>query len=274
MQAAFTAVGQWSPDDCLIKIDAGWVPLIVNPAHMDKLLSLPEKSWIQVSGGLGVDIQDMAKYSSPQASIVVAQISDFVGDPKGHQHGWIEVDVQGWNFDFGERGVLVGKAAGGYDMVLEMPAIHTNWAKRNPSYLVGCRVHVAVRLEDGVPIGTRVLGWTKIADLRRMYARNLEASKPMEAWERQQGARSVRRVGRRSISPRKRKEVFMRDGFRCRHCGATPADGKAVFLEVDHIIPVARGGSSRVENLQTLCNACNAGKSDSMDPLQALRDAS
>lgn len=63
-----------------------------------------------------------------------------------------------------------------------------------------------------------------------------------------------------------RKEVFMRDNYTCRHCGAKKGDkksnGKKVTLEVDHIIPVAKGGNDTLDNLQTLCFDCNRNKSD------------
>lgn len=48
--------------------------------------------------------------------------------------------------------------------------------------------------------------------------------------------------------------VWMRDEGKCRHCGATSE------LQYDHIIPVAMGGSSEVENLQILCGPCNRRK--------------
>jgi 5-methylcytosine-specific restriction endonuclease McrA len=37
-----------------------------------------------------------------------------------------------------------------------------------------------------------------------------------------------------------------------------------VSLEVDHIVPVAKGGLDTIENLQALCNRCNSGKTDTM----------
>ena len=46
-----------------------------------------------------------------------------------------------------------------------------------------------------------------------------------------------------------RMKTLHRDGFRCRHCG------KAGKLEVDHILPIWKGGTDREENLQTLCRA-------------------
>ena len=48
--------------------------------------------------------------------------------------------------------------------------------------------------------------------------------------------------------------VFARDGYACVACGAgTPP-------EVDHIVPLATGGSNEMANLQTLCGPCNRRK--------------
>lgn len=52
--------------------------------------------------------------------------------------------------------------------------------------------------------------------------------------------------------------VLARDTFRCRLCGDTPARKQ---LRVDHMTPVAEGGSLLdTENLITLCHPCNSGK--------------
>lgn len=66
----------------------------------------------------------------------------------------------------------------------------------------------------------------------------------------------------RSISLKVRHEVLKRDGCRCRKCGADPSQDKSVRLEVDHVVAVSRGGKSTIDNLQTLCWACNQGKKD------------
>lgn len=62
---------------------------------------------------------------------------------------------------------------------------------------------------------------------------------------------------RRPLSKRTRFEVFKRDGFACQYCGATPPK---VILEVDHIDPLALGGSDEMDNLITACFSCNRGK--------------
>ena len=55
-----------------------------------------------------------------------------------------------------------------------------------------------------------------------------------------------------------RRVVFERDGGRCVECGSN------FDLQYDHIIPVAHGGATTVENLQLLCADCNQRKSDSL----------
>lgn len=64
---------------------------------------------------------------------------------------------------------------------------------------------------------------------------------------------------RKSMSKRKRFEVFKRDAFTCQYCGRNTPQ---VVLEIDHVIAVASGGDDEPENLLTACFDCNSGKSD------------
>jgi hypothetical protein len=69
-----------------------------------------------------------------------------------------------------------------------------------------------------------------------------------------------------TISKRLRYEILRRDNHACRYCGrAAPA----VALAVDHVLPVALGGSSEPANLVAACIDCNAGKASSK-PDEAL----
>jgi hypothetical protein len=60
------------------------------------------------------------------------------------------------------------------------------------------------------------------------------------------------------ISKRLRYEILRRDNHSCRYCGGTAPDVK---LTVDHVLPVALGGSDDPGNLVAACKDCNAGKS-------------
>lgn len=66
------------------------------------------------------------------------------------------------------------------------------------------------------------------------------------------------RINARGITPVQRARILERDDFTCRRCGSKPADG--IRLVVDHVVPVALGGSKDAHNLQTLCEPCNQGK--------------
>jgi 5-methylcytosine-specific restriction endonuclease McrA len=65
---------------------------------------------------------------------------------------------------------------------------------------------------------------------------------------------------REAFSKSRRFDIMMRDGFRCQLCGATQEQG--AVLHVDHKVPLAKGGSNEGDNLWTLCDFCNLGKSD------------
>ena len=66
----------------------------------------------------------------------------------------------------------------------------------------------------------------------------------------------------RNISLSVRLEVLSRDKFRCVFCGKSPATDIGTKLHIDHIEPFSKGGKSTLENLQTLCEECNLGKSN------------
>lgn len=66
----------------------------------------------------------------------------------------------------------------------------------------------------------------------------------------------------RNVSLSLRLQVLNRDNFRCVFCGKSPATDIGTKLHIDHIHPFANGGKSVLENLQTLCEECNLGKSN------------
>ena len=63
-----------------------------------------------------------------------------------------------------------------------------------------------------------------------------------------------------TISKRLRYEILRRDNHACRYCGRAAPE---VPLTVDHIVPVALGGSDDPGNLVAACKDCNSGKSAS-----------
>lgn len=59
---------------------------------------------------------------------------------------------------------------------------------------------------------------------------------------------------RRNITKQKRQRIYKRDGNACVACGSTSE------LTLDHIVPLARGGTNLDSNLRTLCHSCNNQK--------------
>lgn len=62
---------------------------------------------------------------------------------------------------------------------------------------------------------------------------------------------------RKPLDKKTRFEVFKRDSFKCQYCGRGIDE---TILEVDHIEPVAEGGTNDLINLITSCRDCNRGK--------------
>jgi len=73
----------------------------------------------------------------------------------------------------------------------------------------------------------------------------------------EQAYETLRRPERKgSIPVGLRREVFARDGNRCKQCGAMSN------LSIDHIYPEVWGGPTTLDNLQVLCRTCNLRKGD------------
>ena len=62
------------------------------------------------------------------------------------------------------------------------------------------------------------------------------------------------RTDRTGIPEDVRIAVWRRDNGRCVRCNSRER------LEYDHIVPVSRGGSNTVRNIELLCEACNRSK--------------
>jgi len=67
-------------------------------------------------------------------------------------------------------------------------------------------------------------------------------------------------------SPAVKEQLYKEQKGKCNACGE---DFKMWNLEIDHIIPVAKGGGDYYENYQLLCGSCNRIKGDR--PMEYLR---
>lgn len=67
---------------------------------------------------------------------------------------------------------------------------------------------------------------------------------------------------RTMMTKKLREFIKKRDNFTCCNCRNSIYIEPNLLLEIDHIIPVAKGGQTVEDNLQTLCWKCNRTKSD------------
>lgn len=67
-------------------------------------------------------------------------------------------------------------------------------------------------------------------------------------------------MANRNIDASKRNKVYKRDNYTCRYCGMKNMEHGVISL--DHVIPLARGGSNLFDNLVTSCCYCNNKKHD------------
>ncbi len=77
-------------------------------------------------------------------------------------------------------------------------------------------------------------------------------------------------AGQRALmTARLRSFIKERDNHTCQNsrCNISLAREPHLLLEVDHVVPVSRGGMSTPDNLQTLCWRCNRTKSNKMASL-------
>lgn len=72
-------------------------------------------------------------------------------------------------------------------------------------------------------------------------------------------------------TPHQRLEILDRDGWNCQCCGIEVHDRSTGDwntpdkANIDHIIPISKGGNSEPSNLQVLCRTCNLSKKDKLE---------
>lgn len=86
------------------------------------------------------------------------------------------------------------------------------------------------------------------------YERRLRAQRKLERARATVAAAELPKGRRESIPSEVRRAVWERDGGRCVACDAQ------FDLQYDHVIPVALGGATTLDNLELLCGACNRAK--------------
>ncbi len=141
----------------------------------------------------------------------------------------------------------------------ERAAYMRDWRKANPDY--DRRYHLAHREQ-------------KAESDRQWYAANRESKRAYtRQWFKDNSDKAREYVRRRrarkhsaTIGPVDEGAVYGRDGYMCMYCGATRKP-----LTLDHIIPLAGGGSHCEDNLVAACRECNSRKN--VKPLEVWLQA-
>ncbi len=142
------------------------------------------------------------------------------------------------------KGLAAHHSAGESEVVFKL--LMKEWLKRNhPAREVKPRAKTKdigrgeMPQEAGVDIGRKRHEPSRFCDQSKLF----EPSEPR--------AQRVSRATRVPIPAPLRREVWQRDQSRCVNCKSRHT------LEIDHVIPVARGGNNTPENLRLLCRSCN-----------------
>ncbi len=113
-----------------------------------------------------------------------------------------------------------------------------------------CLLLLAARMDNLLPNHPvkleRLIGATEPLDLTAFAAFVEFSSMEQPTWQ--------DRLANRRVPDSLRAAVLVRDGGRCRRCR------RAINLEMDHIVPISKGGKTEEANLQVLCRRCNRAK--------------
>lgn len=85
--------------------------------------------------------------------------------------------------------------------------------------------------------------------------RSFELSLLKKRTPRQEAMANARYQGRHTQT--EWEELLVRFGYRCTGCGVAHAQSP---LTKDHVVPVSKGGSNSISNIQPLCRPCNSKK--------------
>lgn len=117
------------------------------------------------------------------------------------------------------------------------------WTKANAARMAASKREYYERNRDEV-----------IARSDEWYKNNAEKVKQFKANNRRK-RRAARHASPGSFTAGEFEELCESYGNRCLGCGAA-----GVVLEADHVVPLTRGGTDDIGNIQPLCGSCNRGK--------------
>lgn len=238
-----------------------WVELLLPPSS-DEISDIADGQFVQIIG----DIWSHPAPNKPKACVVRAAIINlFPADKDDWASGVITISSPQWAHDelFSTPSSIGGTTDGHDYLWIKMPLVESRWAKKVGGLIrpVGS-VDLQVTITGPSNLECISLISDKTSTGKKVGAtQTLPSCEALDSFDKQQKEFVSGSGKRRKMSPKIRRDVFLRDGFKCQECGACPGKDRLVWIEVDHIVPVAKGGTDDPSNLRTLCNHCNAGKS-------------
>lgn len=245
-------VGQLCKRTHSLKVNNGaYVDLLIPPNKESFLKDISASQFIQVTG-------DIFSHPSRHKAVTVrvASINPFAADPVPSSFVALTMEKPNWVHckSFNSQSSVFGRLTNLHEVFIKMPMTESRWAK-TVGDILNCRGSADLWSTFH---GNSELHCVSVVEDRT----NLEATLALEgASDVQNKRKKSNRVG---IGPKLRHEIFLRDNFTCKQCGASPRKKQSIIIEVDHIMPVSKGGTNDKSNLQTLCDVCNAGKGNSV----------
>jgi hypothetical protein len=244
-----------------ILLGSRWHAELLLPPSSNEISDIADGQYVQVIGDM---FGHPAKDKAAACVIRAAIINPFPGDKEAWASGTITLSNCAWEHSesFSTPSMVLGITESRDRIWVKMPLLESRWVKKNGGIIMACG---SVDLEVGIYGASKLECLKIISDNTHAKTKGEPPQKISECeslnWhDKQEQEKNNGAVKRRSLSPRMRRKVFLRDGFKCQECGASPGKDRRVWLEVDHIFPVAKGGSNDMSNLRTLCDQCNNGK--------------
>jgi 5-methylcytosine-specific restriction endonuclease McrA len=235
----------------LVINDGASVDLLIPPGKESFLKDISNSQIIQITG-------DVWHHPSRKKSAIVrvASINPFAADPSPSSFVALTMTKPNWIHcaSFNSRSSVVGILTNSQEVVVKMPLTESRWAKT---------INNVLDYRGDADLWCAFFGRSELHCLS--VAEDRTNSKEVLALEGTQDAQGKRKKSNRvGIGTKLRHEILMRDNCTCQHCGASPRKDPSVVIEVDHIMPVSKGGTNDKSNLQVLCDVCNSGKSNSV----------
>jgi 5-methylcytosine-specific restriction endonuclease McrA len=245
-------VGQLCKDTHSLKVNNGAsVDLLIPPNKESFLKDISVSQIIQIIGDV---------WSHPtrpkSATVRVASLNPFAADSLPSSFVALTMEKPDWLHcaSFNGKSSIFGRLPNLEEVAIKMPLTESRWAKT---------VGDILNHRGSADLWSTFHGKSELHCLSVVEDRtNLQEVLALEGAS---GPQSKRKKSNRvGIGPKIRHEIFLRDCFTCQQCGASPRKNQSVAIEVDHIMPVSKGGTNDKTNLQTLCDVCNSGKGNSV----------